>query len=62
MLAEALADESTLFIDAGANIGFYTLVLAHRHQELRVMASAPNPKIRALLTRNIATNELANVR
>lgn len=61
-LAEKLSDEAHLFIDAGANIGFYSLVLAQRRPQLQVISFDPNPRVNALLSRNVAANRLPNVR
>lgn len=44
------------FIDAGANIGFFSLLLSAQKPSLRVIAFEPNPRNHALLARNAASN------
>ncbi len=49
-------------VDAGANIGWHTLLLARlAGPEGRVFAAEPNPSVRERLAGNIAANRLENV-
>lgn len=53
-----------VFVDIGANIGFYTLVAAHRlrgGRGGRVIAFEPNPTTLPRLRRNLALNDAAHV-
>lgn len=58
--AELVADADT-FIDVGANIGFYTLMLSAAKPGLRVVSFEPNPKNFELLRENIRLNGFDNV-
>jgi FkbM family methyltransferase len=60
LLGELLRPDDT-FIDVGANIGFYSLVLTLTQPGIRVIAFEPNPRIHALLKQNIAANHLHNI-
>ncbi len=44
------------FIDVGANIGFFSLLLSAQKPSLRVIAFEPNPRNHALLTKNASSN------
>jgi FkbM family methyltransferase len=59
LLVEAL-DSDTLFVDAGAHVGMYTLLAAPRVRE--VVALEPDPYNAAALRRNVALRDLRNVR
>jgi FkbM family methyltransferase len=61
LLASELLQPGDTFIDAGANIGFYTLTLSTARPGLKVIAFEPNPKNFALLTSNVRANNLADV-
>lgn len=52
----------TIFVDVGANIGFYALQIAQRVKaEGRVHAFEPHPKLRELISRSTHLNGLRNV-
>lgn len=55
-LAERLAESTDLFIDAGANIGFFSLRLAVSRPHLSVLAFEPHPRLNALLAANVRAN------
>lgn len=55
-LAEALTERNGLFIDAGANIGFFSLRLAAARPELSVIAFEPHPRLNSLLVANVRAN------
>ncbi len=55
-LTERLTESTTLFIDAGANIGFFSLRLAVARPNLSVVAFEPHPRLHALLAANIRAN------
>jgi FkbM family methyltransferase len=55
-----LSRSGEVFVDAGANVGQYTVPLASRFS--RVLAVEPNPMARSLLERNLALNAVQNVR
>lgn len=58
----ALLGPRDTFVDVGANVGFYTLVLSAGRRGLRVAAFEPNPRNFALLRRNVQLNGFAAVR
>lgn len=60
VLQELLRPGDT-FLDVGANIGFYSLVLTLTHPGLRVVAFEPNPKVHALLRRNVSANRFHQI-
>jgi FkbM family methyltransferase len=49
-----------LFLDVGANVGYFSLLLAHSMPNGRVIALEPNPPIAALLEESIARNQLGD--
>lgn len=50
-------------VDAGANWGYFTLLSAHRvGRSGRVLALEPDPRVFALLQRNLSLNDLPHVR
>jgi FkbM family methyltransferase len=59
VLSELLTKETT-FIDAGANVGYFTLLSSRLAKE--VYAFEPVPAVFERLTRNISLNGLSNVR
>lgn len=61
LLACELVRTTDVFIDAGANIGFFTLVLSSSRPGLRVIAFEPNPKNFQLLHANVHLNQFGNV-
>jgi FkbM family methyltransferase len=61
MLAGELVQPRDTFIDCGANIGFFSLVLSTKHRNLNVIAFEPNPKNFALLNANVRANNFMNV-
>ncbi len=60
-VATELASSSATFVDVGANIGFYSLVMAARHPKLKVIAFEPNPKNFRMLESNVRLNRFSNV-
>ncbi len=60
VLAE-LGKAATTFVDAGANIGFYSLLMAVSHPGLKVIAFEPNPKLNRLLRTNVRLNGLKQI-
>jgi FkbM family methyltransferase len=56
LIARELTREAVTFLDVGANIGFYTLVLSALNPSLKVVAFEPNPKNLSLLRGNVALN------
>ena len=61
LILELLKDGGT-FVDAGANIGFFSLVVARSHPNVNVFAFEPNPKNYDVLLNNIAANRFTNIR
>ncbi len=55
-LAGELAADAGHFLDVGANIGFYSLMLAARRPALGITAFEPNPKLQPLLVANVRAN------
>jgi FkbM family methyltransferase len=62
LLIQEIVRPGDTFIDVGANVGFYTLVVASRCPETNVISFEPNPGNFALLTKNVRANALRNVR
>lgn len=62
MLARELARSASTFVDAGANIGLYSLVLGRTNPQLRVLAFEPNPRMFELLQKNVMLNHAANTK
>lgn len=60
-LALMLVPPRGLFIDAGANIGFYSLMLAASRPELEIIAFEPHPRLNALLVANVQANSFTRV-
>jgi FkbM family methyltransferase len=60
-LAERLTESTSLFIDAGANIGFFSLRLAAARPGLAVVAFEPHPRLNALLVANVQANGFAHI-
>jgi FkbM family methyltransferase len=58
---EMLTPSRELFIDVGANIGLFSLVVAKLNPQLRVVAFEPNPKMFAILSEHKRVNELSNL-
>jgi FkbM family methyltransferase len=55
-----LADEGGLFIDVGANAGYFSLLWAAAHRDNRVIALEPSARNLALLRENLARNGVAD--
>ena len=60
-LARELVRGQATFIDVGANIGFYSLLLSAWHPGLGVIAFEPNPKAYRLLQQNLQLNRFNRV-
>jgi FkbM family methyltransferase len=58
---EMLTASRDLFVDVGANIGFFALVAAKLNPRLRVIAFEPNPKMFGMLSEHKLLNELSNL-
>src|SRR4051812_2417116 len=58
---EMLTASRELFLDVGANIGFFALVAAKLNPRLRVVAFEPNPKMFTVLSEHKRLNELSNL-
>ena len=56
-----LAQRSSLTLDVGAYVGFYSLLAAHANPEGRVLAFEPLPSAYERLTRHVVLNGLSNV-
>jgi FkbM family methyltransferase len=61
LLLRELVCPGDTFIDAGANVGFYTLMLGTGCPGIHVRAFEPNPAVYALLKANVAVNQLDDV-
>jgi FkbM family methyltransferase len=55
-LVGKLAEGTGLFVDAGANIGFYSLRLAAARPDIPIVAFEPHPRLHALLAANVRAN------
>lgn len=51
-----------VIFDIGANMGWYSLLIAHQSKDCQVHAFEPIPKTYSFLTQNIEINDLANIR
>lgn len=60
LLRELLRPGDT-FLDVGANVGFYSLVLSVTQPKTQVVAFEPNPRIFQLLKSNVAANHFDHV-
>ncbi len=60
-LARELIDPGGTFFDIGANIGFYSLILAADNPACKIVAFEPSPEIFALLESNIKANGFDSV-
>ncbi len=62
LLLQELARDGGAFLDVGANIGFYSLVLAASRPAVEVIAFEPNPKNFELLRQNVRVNRFPQVK
>lgn len=60
-VAQRFCDSGATIVDVGANIGLSTLAFAHIARNGQVLAFEPSPRNFALLSRNVAANEVRNV-
>lgn len=60
-LALRLTESTGLFVDAGANIGYFSLRLAAARPGLDVVAFEPHPRLHALLAENVRVNGFSRV-
>lgn len=60
-LVERLTESARLFIDAGANIGFFSLRLAVARPGLAIVAFEPHPRLHALLAANVRANGFTHI-
>ena len=56
-----LVSQSEVFIDIGANIGYYSLLAAKLNSNLKVLAFEPSPGAFDFLSDNIKLNNLTNI-
>ena len=61
LLVRELVQPGDTFIDAGANIGFYSLVLSASRPRVRIIAFEPNPKNFAMLSENARVNGFTQI-
>jgi FkbM family methyltransferase len=61
LVVRELAKPGDTFIDVGANVGFYSLVVASFQPGVKVIAFEPNPKNTELLHANVAANQLGHI-
>ena len=47
-----------VFVDIGANIGYYSMMIAHEYRHARIIAFEPNPELYKMLCDNIKFNNL----
>lgn len=60
-LLRTLGGPRGLFVDAGANVGFHSLMLASVRPDLDIVAFEPHPELHPLLVANVAANRFARV-
>lgn len=58
MIVESLSRLGGIFIDVGANTGFYTVLACKASPEVSVLSFEPYPIVKESLKRNIALNNL----
>src|SRR5215204_5639947 len=61
MLSQELLEPGDTFVDCGAQVGFYSLVLSLMKPGISVVAFEPNPRNFQLLVANVIANHLGNV-
>jgi FkbM family methyltransferase len=61
VLALELSKSCGLFVDAGANIGFYSLQLAAARPDLEIVAFEPHPHLHTLLQANARANGFGRI-
>lgn len=61
LVFQELVRSGDTFLDVGANVGFYSLVLSLMRPEIQVVAFEPNPRIAQLLKSNVAANRFRHV-
>lgn len=61
LVARQLVQPGGTFVDVGANIGFFSLVLAVGQPKLKLIAFEPNPRLYGLLRANAKANRLVQV-
>ena len=54
-------DESSLFLDCGANQGFYSIPIAGHHRSSEIHAFEPSDQEMEYLKKNISTNNFTNI-
>lgn len=59
MLIQRMAQDYSVFVDVGANIGYYTLLMAQKCK--RVYAIEPDKECFEILKKNVEENKLENV-
>lgn len=59
LVIQELVRPGDTFIDLGANIGFYSLVVSVSRPRVRVISFEPNPRNYELLTQNMQVNDLS---
>jgi len=58
---KSVLKDGEVFLDVGANLGWYSLVLGKQYPNARIVAFEPIPSTVAKLERNIAFNQLSNI-
>jgi len=59
--SKSVLKEREVFLDVGANLGWYSLVLGKQYHNARIIAFEPVPSTVTKLERNIAFNQLSNI-
>ena len=62
MLENLKNSKSRIFVDVGANIGYYSLLIARNNPEYSVLAIEAMPANFSLLEKNISSNKMKNIR
>jgi len=53
--------ENRSFIDIGANIGYFSILIAHQNSKCKVYSYEPTPQIFKQLDKNVKLNSLSNI-
>jgi FkbM family methyltransferase len=60
MILKLVSAQSTVF-DVGANMGWYSLLIAYKYRDCKIHAFEPIPKTYSFLLKNISLNQVNNV-
>lgn len=62
LVLQELAKPDHTFIDIGANVGLFSLMVSHARPGIKVIAFEPNPKLVGILQANVVANGFEQIR